>query len=168
MKYIYSLIIILFLSSCYKIKTENQTSKVPNKFLSNLKSEDIIGSWNFVETRDINGKKLDSYEGSFGTVQATGPKLIYKADFTYEKVFTPKNTDTGNWKLNSKTNTIEHNLYIDSTDFIGKDLIKKKLAVKSENGKYYERIEDKIINLEKDEMLIDNRGLIDVYKKEKK
>jgi len=168
MKYIYSLITILFLSSCYKIKTENQTSKVPNKIISNLKSEDIIGSWKFVETRDINGKKLYSYEGSYGTVKATGPKLIYKEDFTYEKNFTPKNTDTGNWKFNNKTNTIEHDLYVDSTNFIGKDLIKRKLAIKAENGKYYERIEDKIINLEKDEMQIDNRGLIDVYKKEKK
>ena len=169
MKYIYSLIIILLLSSCFKVKTEkNQTSKVENGNFGIIQSENIIGNWNFIETRNINGKKLDNYEGSFGTVQATGPKLIYKANFTYEKIFTPKNTDIGNWKFNNKTNTIEHDLYIDSTDFVGKDLIRQKLAVKAENGKYYERIEDRIIKMEKDEMLIDNRGLIDVYKKEKK
>ena len=168
MKYIYSLITLLLLFSCLKIKTENQTSKVENKNLTEIKSEDIIGSWNFIETRDLNGKKLESYQGSFGTVEASGPKLIYKPNFTYEMIFTPKNTDIGNWKLNNKTNTIEHDLYIDSTDFVGKDLIRQKLAVKSENGKYYERIDDRIIKFEKDEMLIDNRGLIDVYRKEKK
>jgi hypothetical protein len=167
MKYIYSLIIISLLSSCFKTGN-NQTSKVEKENLNAIKSENIIGSWNFIETRDINGKKLDNYEGSFGTVQATGPKLIYKANFTYEKVFTPKNTDIGNWKFNSNTNTIEHDLYIDSTDFVGKDLIRQKLAIKSVDGKYYERIEDRIIKMEKDEMLIDNRGLVDVYKKEKK
>ena len=168
MKYIYSLITLLLLSSCFKIKTENQALTVENKSLTEIKSEDIIGSWNFIETRDINGKKLENYEGSFGTVEASGPKLIYKPNFTYEMVFTPENKDIGNWKLNNKTNTIEHDLYIDSTDFVGKDLIRQKLAVKSENGKYYERIEYRILKFEKIEMFIDNRGLIDVYSKEKK
>jgi hypothetical protein len=28
------------------------------------------------------------------------------------------NTDIGNWKFNSETMTIEHDLYIDSTDFV--------------------------------------------------
>lgn len=36
------------------------------------------------------------------------------------------------------------------------------------DGNYYERIEDKILKIEKEEMLIDNRGLIDVYRKVKK
>lgn len=63
---------------------------------------------------------------------------------------------------------IEHDLYIDSTDFVGKDLIRQKLAVKSSDGNYYERIEDKTLKIEKEEMLIDNRGLIDVYRKVKK
>lgn len=161
MKHTYSLVLLVLFSSC-------STSKVENKNLSKIKSEHIIGSWNFIETRDLNEKKLDNYEGSFGTIQSSGPKLIYKANFTYEKVFTPKNSDIGNWKLNDKTNTIEHDLYIDSTDFIGKDLIKKKLAVKFANGNYYERIENKILKIEKDLMFIDNRGLVDVYKKEKK
>jgi hypothetical protein len=158
MKYIYCIFSILLLANCsQKIKTDKTD-------LTNV----IIGSWNFVETRDPNGNKIESYDGSFGTVQATGPKLIYKPDFTYNKVFTPKNTDVGNWKFNSQTMTIEHDLYIDSTDFVGKDLIRQKLAVKSANGNYYERIEDKILKIEKEEMLIDNRGLIDVYKKEMK
>lgn len=158
MKYIYCIFSILLLANCsQKIKTDKTD-------LTNV----IIGTWNFVETREPNGNKLESYERSFGTVQATGPKLIYKSDFTYNKVFTPKNTDVGNWKFNFQTMTIEHDLYIDSTDFIGKDLIKKKLAVKSTDGNYYERIEDKILKIEKEEMLIDNRGLIDVYKKEMK
>jgi len=48
-----------------------------------------------------------------------------------------KNTDVGNWKFNPETMTIEHDLYIDSTDFVGKDLIRQKLAVKSSDGNYY-------------------------------
>jgi hypothetical protein len=168
MKFTYSLITILLLSSCFKVKTEkNQASIIETKNSSVIKSEDIIGSWKFIETLDMNGKKLENYEGSFGTVQATGPKLIYKSNSTYEKIFTPKNTDIGNWKFNTKTNTIEHDLYIDSTDFVGKDLIRQKLAVKFQDGKYYERIEDRVIKIEKGEMFIDNRGLINVYKKDK-
>ena len=149
---------VLLLTNC------SQKVKTDKKDWTNV----IIGTWNFVETRDPNGNKLESYEGSFGTVQATGPKLIYNSDFTYNMVFTPKNTDIGNWKFNSETMTIEHDLYIDSSDFVGKDLIRQKLAIKSSDGKYYERIDDKILKIENEEMLIDNRGLINVYKKEVK
>jgi hypothetical protein len=59
--------------------------------------------------------------------------------------------------------TIEH-IYI-LKDFVGKDLIRQKTSLKSSDGKYYERIDDKIIKIENEEMLIDNRGLIDVYQR---
>lgn len=127
----------------------------------------IIGSWEFVQTQDLNGNKLESYEGSFGTVNATGPKLIYKKDSTYNKVFTPKNTDKGKWRFNEKTMTIEHDLFIDSTSWVGQDLIKRGLAEKKKDGNYYELIEDKVLKIEDGKIYIDNRGLIDVFKKVK-
>jgi hypothetical protein len=167
MKYI-KLSILLISISCgnnQKLNSENSTNNKIQE--SNIDQTDkIVGEWEFIKTTDINGNKLENYQGSFGTVQATGPKLIYNKDKTYIKIFTPKNSDKGFWKFNSETSTIEHDLFIDNTDFIGQDLIKKKLAVKKSDGKYYELIEDKILKIENDEMLIDNRGLIDVYKKE--
>lgn len=137
-------------------KEDNDANNLTNK---------IIGIWEFVKTTDSQGNNIDSYKRSFGTVQATGPKLIYNKDKTYTKVFTPENSDNGYWKFNPKISTIEHDLYIDSTDWIGKDLIKRKLAIKKSDGKYYEPIQDKIFKLEEKEMWIDNRGLINIYKK---
>ncbi len=129
--------------------------------------DQLIGSWEFVQTQDLNGNKLERYEGSFGTVNAIGPKLIYNKDSTYNKVFTPKNTDKGKWRFNEKTMTIEHDLFIDSTTWVGQDLIKRGLAEKKKDGNYYELIEDKVLKIEDGKIYIDNRGLIDVFKKVK-
>ena len=161
MKYNYIILFTLTLFSCSVKTTKNNQEAVTNIDLTNK----IIGVWEFVRTTDTNGNKLDSYQGSFGTVEATGPKLIYNKNKTYTMVFTPKNSDKGYWRFNPKNSTIEHDLYIDSTDWVGKDLIRQKLAIKKSDGKYYELIEDKIFKLQNDEMWIDNRGLIDIFKK---
>ena len=159
MKKLILLFITLNFLSC---GIKNKSSKTDNS--SDL-TKKITGVWEFIETTDTNGKKLDSYQGSFGTVQATGPKLIYNKDKTYIKVFTPVNSDTGFWRFNSANSTIEHDLYIDSESWVGKDLIEKKLAEKKPDGKYYELIEDRIIKIDENTMYIDNRGLVDIYKK---
>ena len=156
LKYALFTLIIFSCGSNQNSNSENSNSDLTKK---------IIGSWEFIMTTDNNGNKLENYQGSFGTVQATGPKLIYNKDKTYIKVFTPVNSDKGLWRFNPETSTIEHDLYIDSTDQVGQDLIMKKLAEKKSDWKYYDLIEDKVLKLENDKMLIDNRGLIDVYKK---
>lgn len=128
-------------------------------------SEKLIGIWNYIETRDKNDNKIFEYEESFGKITANGPKIIFYSDYTFKKIFTPKNIDIGKWKLNKKTMTVAYDLYIDSTDFIGKDLIKKGLALKQNDGKYYEKIEDKIIQFKNDEIIFEERGLFLIYKK---
>lgn len=157
---ILTLLILAIISCGSNYKTENKNPQNEN-------SQKLIGTWEFIETRDSSGKKLESYQGSFGTVQATGPKLIYNKNYTYTKVFTPVNSDNGFWKFNSETSTIEHDLYVDSLSPIFPYLLKDNLIEKKRDGNYYELIEDKIIKIEGNEMLLNNRGLIDVYKKTK-
>jgi hypothetical protein len=99
-------------------------------------STKLVGSWSYIETRDSQGKKIE-YDDSVKTL-INEPRLVYKTNFIYRKIFTPENSDTGKWKFNIKTMTIEHHLFIDSTDFVGKDLIRQGLAIKQKDGKYYE------------------------------
>lgn len=159
MKNIVILLIILTAFSCGSGSNSNRNND-DSDFTNKL-----IGVWEFVETTDTNGNKLNSYQGSYGTVQATGPKLIYNKDKTYIKVFTPKNSDTGFWKFNTETSTIEHDLYVDSTSSVFPYLLKDKLIEKKSDGKYYELIEDKVLKIEPKQIFIDERGLINVYKR---
>lgn len=140
------------------------TRYVIGDYNSSDSTHKIVGVWKFVTT-DPHGNKLNSYQASFGTIEATGPKLFYNKDGTFTQIFKPENSYSGYWRFNPKTSTIEHDLYIDSTDWIGQDLIKRKLAIKKSDGKYYELIEHRVLKLSNDEMWINNRGLINVYKK---
>lgn len=123
----------------------------------------LIGSWSYIETRDEQGKKIES-DNALRTLM-NEPNLVYESNFTYRKIFTPESSDTGKWKFNTKTMTIEHDLFIDSTDFVGKDLIKQGLAIKQKDGKYYEENNDKVIKLMDNELIIDRYGMQIVYKK---
>lgn len=161
MKYFKFYIVLIILLSCSPVS--KNTTSIKSLDLTN----EIIGVWEFLEMTDKQGNKLDSYKTGFGTVTATGPKLIYNKNKTYIKVFTPNNSDKGYWRFNPQLSTIEHDLFIDSTDFIGKDLIKNKLAIKKPDGNYYELIEDKILKFEKNQLFIDHRGLINVYQRVK-
>jgi hypothetical protein len=117
--------------------------------------------------RNHRGEKIESYNHGFGEIKAGGPQIRLNENGTYEKIFTPTNTDSGYWKLNQKLMIIEYSLYIDSTDWIGKDLIKKGLAEKQKDGNYYERITDQILKLSGDEMILNKRGNQLVYVKQK-
>ncbi|GAA4776643.1 MULTISPECIES: hypothetical protein [Flavobacterium] len=128
-------------------------------------SSKLIGSWSYVESRDEQGKKIEPDNGI--RILMNEPNLFYSNDFNYKKIFTPENSDTGKWKFNSKTMTIEHDLFIDSTDFIGKDLIKQGLAKKQKDGKYYQKDDSKVLKLTDKEMIIQGTGIQVVYKKEK-
>lgn len=134
-----------------------------SKVIQNNYEKMLIGSWIHIETRDEQGKKIDSNDPV--RVLMNEPNLVYESNFTYRKIFTPENSDSGKWKFNTKTMTIEHDLFIDSTDFVGKDLIKQGLAIKQKDGKYYEENNDKVVKLMDNELIIDRYGMQIVYKK---
>lgn len=130
----------------------------------NNDSSKLLGSWTYVETRDENGKKIEADDNQ--RILMNEPNLVYESNFTYRMVFTSEHVDTGKWKFNQKNMIIEHYLFIDSTDFIGKDLIKQGLAKKQKDGKYYEKEDSKIIKLSDNEMILQDIGIQVVYKKD--
>jgi hypothetical protein len=144
----------LILLSCSKFLS---TSTLPT-FQPNDSNKDLIGTWEFFEMRDDQNKKVDTIRNGMGYEIAAGPLLNYKNDGTYTKRFTPTNTDEGIWTFDPKSNAIIHYLLIDSTEMIGKDLIKRRLATKYNDGNYYEIINDKII--------IKSKNEIEVYRRE--
>lgn len=156
MRQLYFFIVGLTLLSCSKSLTP---TAVPT-FHINDTNKDLVGTWEFVEMRDNQNKKVDTIRhGGFGYEIATGPLLTYKKDGSYSKQFTPENIDNGFWTFDSKTNKIIHYLLIDATTMIGNDLVKRGLAKKYADGNYYEIIEDKII--------INTKNDIQVYRSEK-
>jgi hypothetical protein len=134
-----------------------------NNFVQN--DIEIIGTWNYVETRDSSGKKIKTYNRGFGEITASGPQITYNSDFSYKMVFTPKNTDKGHWRFEKSNLKVVHQLYIDSTDIFGKYLIKMGEAKKHTDGKYYEIIETKLSKLTNDEMIVVSRDVFEVYRK---
>lgn len=148
--------IFIILSAGYINKTIKNIASDPDKRL--------IGTWEYVEMRNMNGEKITSYKQSFGTVLASGPEITFLADGTFKKKFLANNIQTGLWQLDDKAMIINYDLYIDSTDFVGKDLIKKGLAVKQHDGNYYERISTQILHLMDSELILYERGNQVVYK----
>ena len=128
--------------------------------------EQLCGTWNFVEMRDYKGRKIDSYQESFGRVKATGPQIILSEDMSYQKVFFANRSDTGFWRFDIKTMTIHYQLFIDSTTWVGKDLIEKGLAQKLSDGNYYEEIKEQVKELKDSTMILQKRGGQYVYQKE--
>lgn len=147
------LLVFILFSSCFSSKVDETNY-----------SKKLVGTWTYIESRDETGNKIVSNDKR---VLMNEPNLVYNADFTYKKIFTPKNSDSGKWEFNPKTMIIKYDLFIDSTDFIGKDLIKKGLAKKQKDGKYYEILSDKIAKLTEDEMSVESYGLFLIYRKDK-
>lgn len=125
----------------------------------------LVGVWNYSETRNYKGEKIDSYREKFGEVNASGPQIVFKKNGTYQKIFRPQKIDSGNWRFNKKLMSIEYDLLIDSSDWVGRSLIEKGLAIKYDDGLYYERLEDKVIELKRGHLVLDSRGNQTVYRK---
>ena len=136
------------------------------KFKLNKSNSDLVGAWEFVGRLDKDGNKIDTiWYGKVWEV-ASGPLITFYQNGTYSKKFTPKNTDTGKWVYNSKKELLILFLYIDSTDWIGKDLIKRNMAVKHKDNEYYEELEYKILRLTPDTLqYLDYSGRNMIYKK---
>jgi hypothetical protein len=154
MKRLFTLLIGLTFFSCSNKITSTPT--LPT-FRSTETNKDLIGTWEFVEMRDNQNEKVDTIRHPIGYEIASGPLLIYNKDGTYTKKFTPRNSDEGIWTFDSRSNEIIHYLLIDSTTMIGKDLIKRQLAIKYADGNYYEKIKDKIIIKSKNEIEVFRR-----------
>ncbi|EDP95352.1 hypothetical protein U8527_16140 [Kordia algicida OT-1] len=97
--------------------------------LTNSK-EMLIGEWKFVKVIDQAGNEVKQIKRNLKvpnlepiTINASGPDIIVKADGTYTKVFTPKNSDTGNWYIQSK-NEILYQMVIPINSRQGRMIIK--------------------------------------------
>ena len=131
----------------------------------------LIGTWEYIETRNEEDEIITFYDEKFGEltmkIMTVGPTIILFPDKSYKKIFTPENTDTGYWSFNNSTMTIEYDLCIDSTTLTGELLIENGQAIKQKDGKYYERIEDKVVLFEREKLVIDELGRKVVFQKKK-
>ena len=119
-----------------------------------LKKE-LIGTWEFVELRDKDNNKVDTIRHGQGFEIPKGPLLTYRADGTFSKQFTPKNTDKGKWYFDKDKNAIIHLLYYEKPySFAAKYLIDKGHAKQDKNGDYYEVITDKIVELTDNKLIL--------------
>lgn len=126
----------------------------------------LPGTWNFKEMKNSKGKTVEFYDLGYGKTKATGPQIILNLDGSYQKKFTLEKIDSGYWKFNTQLMDIEYDLLIDSTDWIGKSVIKNKLATLKDDGNYYERITDHIIDFSESNMILNHRGYQLVYFKD--
>ena len=154
MKKVFSRILVLIICfECIAV-LKAQVVKVPDKPITTIERSDLIGTWEFAKLIDRNGNKIDTiWHGSAYEI-AKGPLMIFNSDGTYSFKFTPTNTDTGKWQLNTQNGILTLLLYIDPNTFIGNDLIKRGQATKNEDGKYYEPLEYRILTLTKSTMQI--------------
>lgn len=165
--------ILILITSCKNpniIDSEKQTTRIE---VTEVKTEIVlVGNWEFKVLQNKNEDKLDTIRNTRLTHQFGGFELVNRADIkfngdgTYEKQFTPTNIDTGKWEFDDKSNEIIFYLFIDPETFVGKDLIKKGLAVKHSDGKYYERLTEKLISVTENELrIIEKSNRIKVYKR---
>lgn len=159
----YPLIIgFLLLMSCNK----KLTIPILEPLELNASNRSLVGTWEFVKILNKESIKIDTIWHGMGFELANGPLLTYKDDGTYIKKFTPKNSDSGYWSFDTNSGDIVHQLYIDSTEWIGQDLIKRGLAIKFSDGNYYEEIRDKVVIESESELVVFGRNEIQrIYKK---
>jgi hypothetical protein len=160
------LILILICSHIVGCKiSENIQEK---QFTLDSSNSDFVGTWEFVKRLDKYDNKIDTIWHGQAYEIAAGPLTTFNSDGTYSKLFTPKHTNTGRWFYDSKKKILTQFLYVDSTDWIGKDLINRKIALKHEDNNYYEELSYLIIRLTPDTLqYLDYSGRNMMYKKAK-
>lgn len=123
-----------------------------------LKSE-LIGTWEFVKLEDINGNKLDTIWHPIGGYELPkGPTITFRKDGSYSKQFTSRNIDNGNWTFNCERNEIIYKLvYEKPYSVAAKHLILIGQAKLDSNGKHYEIISEKVIELSDNRLVISER-----------
>jgi hypothetical protein len=154
MKFITTLLLCLF-SGIVMAQTNNTPSY----------EEMLVGVWRFKEMRNQENEKITHYMRGSMKVLVTGPTITLNPDMSYKKSFIPGKYDSGFWKFDSTSMQIYYKLFIDSTTFVGKDLIKKGLAVKHPDGKYYEDVVDRVYSISPDELILINGLNREIYRK---
>ena len=156
-------LIVMITVFCCKPKEQLVKHK---PFVLNESNSTFVGTWKFVERLDENGEHIDTiWHGSFFEV-AAGPLMTFTSDGHYEMKFTPTNTDVGKWDYDSKTKMMNFLLWIDPNYWVGKDLIEKKIAVKYDDGNYYEDLQYFILRIDADTLhYLDYSGRNMIYKR---
>jgi len=140
--------------------------------------KNLIGEWKFVKTIDQNGNEVKKISldrnmpnGKPMTLVAKGPDIIINSDGTYTKIFTPENSDNGNWRIKS-SNEIEYEMVIPENSRQGKLIIQTQKILpnkkwrKDDNGNFLDSSSDKIIELTEKEMKVEyEESYLLVYKK---
>lgn len=144
-----------------------QVLSLGNAQTSKANPESLVGTWTFLEMRNNKNKKIESYSNGHMIVDATGPTIVFNQDGTFRKIFTPQNEERGYWRYDTTRKLINYDLYIDSTDWVGKDLIKRGEASKYPDGKYYEKIRDIIVRHTATELILNERGSQMVFKRKR-
>ncbi len=131
-------------------------------FAQNIEKNELFGNWIFVELQNDKGEKIteipvSKLEKELGikVEKVNRPDILLKENGEYEQKFTETNTDTGFWKLISKTNELNFELRISPNDKLLKYLKQVKIVRKSEDGFYYQNpIKDKILFYKKDSLVL--------------
>lgn len=130
-------------------------------------SRDLVGSWEFVELLDKDGTPVDTIWHGMGYEIPKGPLMIYNADGTYSKEFTPSNIDKGMWSFNRQENSIIHKLYyFKPYSWVEKSQIENGKAIQDEDGEYYEVVTAQVVELTAENLIVlEKKGQHRVYKK---
>lgn len=145
--------------------------------LTNSK-EMLIGEWKFVKVIDQAGNEVKQIKRNLKvpnlepiTINASGPDIIVNSDGTYTKIFTPKNSDTGNWRIKSNKE-VEYEMVIPIDSRQGRMIIQTqkifpdKKWKKDGKGNFLDASTDTIIALSKTTMkVVYEKEYVLVYKK---
>ena len=168
MKSYKSILTLVLLCVLFSFKSEDKGKEF-------LQSDDIkiqlVGQWEFVKLIDDNDNKIDTIweEGYDNRIELVNrASLNLKEDGHYFNTYTPTKTDSGLWDYNATSNTIVYFLLIDANSFAGEYLINKGYAEKHTDGKYYQKMEEKIISInEKELMIFEKPNYRKVYRRKK-
>ena len=115
---------------------------------------------------DKNGERVDTIWHGQAYELANGPLISFYDNGIYSMKFTPKNTNTGKWIYHTDTKTMTLQLLIDPKTWPGSDVVKRKLALKFNDDKYYEKLEYKIFQISSDTLkYLDYSDRHMIYKK---
>ena len=136
----------------------------------------LIGKWEYIKTVDKENNSIQHTirkypNGEEMKIVASGPDITINKDGTYIKVFTPENSDTGNWRIKSE-NEIEYEMVIPKDSRQGRlilqtqKLLPNKKWRKDDNGNFLDASSDKIIELTETEMKVEyEKKYYLIYKK---
>lgn len=118
--------------------------------------KDLIGTWEFFELRDKDGKHIDTLYEHGGISIQTGPTLVLNGDGTYTSQYVVGGEmDKGTWTYNKRKNEFIYKLYWRKPyDEAAKFIMTLGYAKQDENGDWYDLIPHKIVQLTSEKLII--------------